>query len=188
MESANVLYLRTRLFSQNSLARSFCENKLARTYHTSVLSMKKSIYLYHQSRGMLLQLLMWEKLQKTYGRMCAARRILHIPSFCDKFKHLLYKDCRYTSDFTAHQQVSTVFLQWFDDYSGPAVIPEFLQHDVVVEMGNSHSCLSWVVCRTSSMQQIFKTCGGLGKLFWIISSWTCSLCACGKIPGKLCVG
>ena len=61
------------------------------------------------------------KLQKTYERMYAARRILHIPSFCDKFKHLLDKG-------------STVFLQWFDDSSRPAVIQEFLQHDVVVEM------------------------------------------------------
>lgn len=74
------------------------------------------------------------KLQKTYERMYAARRILHIPSFCDKFKHLLYKGCRYTSDLTAHQQASRVFLQWFDDSSRPAVIREFLQHDVVVEM------------------------------------------------------
>ena len=74
------------------------------------------------------------KFQKTYERIIAARRILHIPSFCDKFKHLLYKGCRYTSDFTAQQQASTVFLQWFDDSSRPAVIREFLQHDVVVEM------------------------------------------------------
>ena len=74
--------------------------------------------------------------------MYAARRILHITSFSDKFKHLLYKGCRYTSDFTAHQQVSTVFLQWFDNYSRPAVIWEFLQHDVVVEMNCGKACLS----------------------------------------------
>ena len=49
------------------------------------------------------------KLQKTYERMNADRRILHIPSFCDKFKHLLYKGCHYTSDFANHQQASTIF-------------------------------------------------------------------------------
>ena len=40
------------------------------------------------------------KLQKTYKRMYPAGRILHIPRFCDKFKHLLYKGCRYTSVIT----------------------------------------------------------------------------------------
>ena len=74
------------------------------------------------------------KLQKTYERLYAARKMLHIPSFCDKFKHLLCEGCRYTSDFTAHQQASTGFLQWFDDSSILDVIREFLQHDVVVEM------------------------------------------------------
>ena len=41
MESAFVRYLRTRLFSQNSLAR---KASLVRKYRTSALSMKKSIF------------------------------------------------------------------------------------------------------------------------------------------------
>ena len=79
------------------------------------------------------------KLQKTYERMYPAGRILHIPRFCVKFMHLLYKGCRYTSEIDAHQQASTVLLQWFDDSSRPAVIREFLQHDVVVKTINGKS-------------------------------------------------
>lgn len=37
-------------------------------------------------------------LQKTYKKIYAAGRILYVSYFCDKFKHLLYKDCRYTAD------------------------------------------------------------------------------------------
>ena len=35
-----------KLTRSQSLARSFCENKLVRKYHTSALSMKKSICLF----------------------------------------------------------------------------------------------------------------------------------------------
>ena len=79
------------------------------------------------------------RLQKTYGKMYAAGRILHVSNFCDKFKHLLYKDCRYMADLGSHQQASTVFAQWFDDSSRPAIIREFLQHDVVVKMESGKS-------------------------------------------------
>ena len=71
------------------------------------------------------------KIQKANERMYAAGRILHVPSFFRKFKHLFYKGCRYTSDIAAQELASTVFLQWFDDSSRPAVDREFLQHDVV---------------------------------------------------------
>ena len=48
------------------------------------------------------------RLQKTYEVMYAAGRILHVSSFCDKFKHLLYKGYRYTADSACHQRASTV--------------------------------------------------------------------------------
>ncbi len=79
------------------------------------------------------------RLQKTYEAMYAAGRILHVSSFCDKFKHLLYKGYRYTADPACHQQASTVIAQWFDDSSRPAIVREFLQHDVVVKMDNGKS-------------------------------------------------
>ena len=41
MESADVRYLRTR---SQSLARSFCENKLVRKYRTKALSVMKFVY------------------------------------------------------------------------------------------------------------------------------------------------
>ena len=50
MESVFVRCLRILTRSQ-SLARSFCENKLLRKYRTSTLSMKKSIYDTHLETG-----------------------------------------------------------------------------------------------------------------------------------------
>ena len=92
--------------------------------------------------------------------MYTARRILHIASFCDKFKHLLYKGCRYTSDFTAHQQASTVFLPWFHDSSRLAVTREFLQHDVVVEMNCGKSQrVTHILPQLSGMQDILNATG-----------------------------
>ena len=50
MESGDVRYLRTSLFSQNSLpsealrGSEFCENKLVRKYRTKALSMMKFVY------------------------------------------------------------------------------------------------------------------------------------------------
>lgn len=79
------------------------------------------------------------RLQKTYEAMYSAGRILHVSSFCDKFKHLLYKGYRYTADPACHQQASTVIAKWFDDTSRPAILREFLQHDVVVKMENGKS-------------------------------------------------
>lgn len=80
------------------------------------------------------------RLQNMYETMYAAGRILHVSSFCDKFKHLLYKGYRYTADSANNQQASTVIAQWFDDSgSRPAIIREFLQHDVVVKMENGKS-------------------------------------------------
>lgn len=79
------------------------------------------------------------RLQKTYEAMYAGGRIIHVSSFCDKFKHLLYKGYRYTADSTCNQQASTVITQWFDDSSRPAILREFLQHDVVIKMENGKS-------------------------------------------------
>ena len=79
------------------------------------------------------------RLQKTCEKMYSAGRILHVSNSCDNFKHLLYKDCRYTADLGSHQQASTVFTQWFDDSGRPAIIMEFLQHDVVVKMESGKS-------------------------------------------------
>ena len=50
----------TKLTCSQSLTRSFRKNKLGRTYYTSLLPVKKSIYFHHQSRQMLLKVLMWE--------------------------------------------------------------------------------------------------------------------------------
>ena len=71
--------------------------------------------------------------------MYPAGRILQISSFCDKFKCLFYKGCRYISNPSNYQLASTIFAQWFDDTSRPAVIREFLQHDVVVQVENGKS-------------------------------------------------
>ena len=79
------------------------------------------------------------RLQKTYEVMYAAGRILHVSSFCDKFKHLLYKGYHYTADLACHQHASTVIAQWFNQSSRPAIIREFLEHDVVVKMENGKS-------------------------------------------------
>ena len=78
-------------------------------------------------------------LEKTYEKMYPAARILQISSFCDKFKFLLYKGYRYTSSIINHQQASTIIAQWFDNTSRPAIIREFLQHDVVIQMENGKS-------------------------------------------------
>ena len=76
------------------------------------------------------------RLQKTYKAMYAGGRIIHVSSFCDKFKHLLYKGYRCAADSACNQQPSTVITQWFDDSSRPAIIRDFLQHDVVIKMEN----------------------------------------------------
>lgn len=78
-------------------------------------------------------------LAKTYEKMYPAARILQISSFCDKFKYLLYMGYRYSANFSNCQQASTVLAQWFDDTSRPAVVREFLQHDVVVQTENGKS-------------------------------------------------
>lgn len=78
-------------------------------------------------------------LEKTYEKIYPAARILQISSFCDKFKFLLYKGYRYTSSFINDQQASTVIAQWFDGTCRPAIIREFLQHDVVIQMENGKS-------------------------------------------------
>ena len=79
------------------------------------------------------------RLQKTYEAMYAGGRIIHVSSFCDKFKHLLYKGYRCAADSACNQQPSTVITQWFDDSSRPAIIRDFLQHDVVIKMENGKS-------------------------------------------------
>lgn len=79
------------------------------------------------------------RLQRTYEAMYAAGRILHVSSFCDKFKHLLFKGFRYSADSACNQQASTVIVQWFHDSRRPAIIREFLQHDVVVKMESGKS-------------------------------------------------
>ena len=81
----------------------------------------------------------FQLLEKTYEKMHPAGRILQISSFCDKFKCLFYKGCRYISNPSNYQLASTIFAQWFDDTSRPAVIREFLQHDVVVQVENGKS-------------------------------------------------
>ena len=79
------------------------------------------------------------RLQKTYEAMYASGRIIHVSSFCDKFKYLLYKGCRYTENMACNQQASAVITQWFDDSSRSAIIRDFLQHDVVIKMENGKS-------------------------------------------------
>ena len=44
------------------------------------------------------------RLQKTYETMYAGGRIIHVSSFCDKFKHLLYKGYRCAADSACNQQ------------------------------------------------------------------------------------
>ena len=44
------------------------------------------------------------RLQKTYEAMYAGGRIIHVSSFCDKFKHLLYKGYRCAADSACNQQ------------------------------------------------------------------------------------
>ena len=78
-------------------------------------------------------------LTKMYEMMYPATRILQTSSFCDKFKSILYKGYHYTSNSINCHQASTVFAKWFDDTSRPAVVREFLQHDVVVQTGNGKS-------------------------------------------------
>ena len=51
----------------------------------------------------------------------------------------IYKGYRYTADSTCDQKASTVITQWFDDYSRPSIIREFMQHDVVIKMENEKS-------------------------------------------------
>ena len=137
---ALVCFQKTHLLAK---PHSFISWKQTRAYILYITTSREEIYILSPPiKTDAIESAHVRKLQKTYGRMYAARRILHITSFSDKFKHLLYKSSRYTSDFTAHQQVSTVFLQWFDNYSRPAVIREFLQHDIVVEMNCGNSCLS----------------------------------------------
>ena len=79
------------------------------------------------------------RLQKTYEAIYAGGRIIHVPSFCDKFKHLLYEGYRCMADSACNQQASTVITQWFDDSNRPAIIRDFLQHDVFIKMENRKS-------------------------------------------------
>ena len=70
--------------------------------------------------------------------MYAGGRIIHVSSFCDKFKNLLYKGYCCTVDSACNQQPSTVITRWFDDSSRPAIIRDFLQHGVIkMENGKS---------------------------------------------------
>ena len=71
--------------------------------------------------------------------MYAGGRIIHVSSFCDKFKHLLYKGYCYTAVSACNKQASTVIRQWFDDSSRPAIIRDFQQHDVIIRMENGKS-------------------------------------------------
>ena len=48
-------------------------------------------------------------LEKTYEKMYPAARMLQISSFCDKFKCLFYKGCRYVSNPSNYQLASTIF-------------------------------------------------------------------------------
>lgn len=96
-------------------------------------------YHYHQSKGDAIESDDVRRLQKTYETMYAGGRIIHVSSFCDKFKHLLYKGYHCAADSACNQQPSTVITQWFDDSSRPAIIRDFLQHDVVIKMENGKS-------------------------------------------------
>ena len=55
------------------------------------------------------------------------------------FPASVYKGCRCAADSACNQQPSTVITQWFDDSSRPAIIRDFLQHDVVIKMENGKS-------------------------------------------------
>ena len=61
-------------------------------------------YHYHQSKGDAIESDDVRRLQKTYEAMYAGGRIIHVSSFCDKFKHLLYKGYRCAADSACNQQ------------------------------------------------------------------------------------
>lgn len=79
------------------------------------------------------------KLRHMYEYIYPNHRILHVSSFCQKFKHLLLSGCRYKSHPTDNQQASTVFAVWFDGTKRPAVIREFLSHDIMLVKENGKS-------------------------------------------------
>ena len=61
-------------------------------------------YHYHQSKGDAIESNDVRRLQKTYEAMYAGGGIIHVSSFCDKFKHLLYKGYRCAADSACNQQ------------------------------------------------------------------------------------
>ena len=80
-----------------------------------------------------------KKLRHMYEYIYPNLRILHVSSFCHTFKHLLLSGCHYQSHSTDNQQASTVFAVWFDSAKRPAVIREFLSHDITIVKENGKS-------------------------------------------------
>ena len=83
--------------SVSSSSATWLNLKLAVQWMLTLVKLRLK-YHYHQSKGDAIESDDVRRLQKTYEAMYAGGRIIHVSSFCDKFKHLLYKGYRCAAD------------------------------------------------------------------------------------------
>lgn len=76
-------------------------------------------------------------LEEMYKLMYASDKIRHVSRFCQSFNRLLYAGNQYKSDFKFDDNASIITANWLDDLKRPAVIREFMLHDIILADDNN---------------------------------------------------
>ena len=73
-----------------------------------------------------------ECLKEMYKLIYACDKIRHVSSFCQSFNNLLYAGSHYRSDRSNDDSASIVTAKWLGEMKRPAIVREFMLHDVVL--------------------------------------------------------
>ena len=73
-----------------------------------------------------------ECLKEMYKLIYACDKIRHVSSFCQSFNNLLYGGSHYRSDRSNDDSASIVTAKWLGEMKRPAIVREFMLHDVVL--------------------------------------------------------